>query len=100
MVHLGKVEIGPSPSGAPMPEETRGPCPVPREVAARPCSEHRGEHPVGPLSQCWGCLKASKGDETKMCYHRPPGFRGCAIVDRGSDGPPRPGRPPPTNASS
>ena len=68
-----------------MADDAKGAGPIPREVAARLCSEHRAEHPVKLFSQCWGCLKASKGDETRMCYHHPPEFRGCAIVNRRFD---------------
>jgi len=71
-----------------MSEGAEGARPIPREVAARLCAEHRAEHPVRLFSQCWGCLKASKGDETTMCYHHPPEFRGCAFVNRRFDGAP------------
>jgi len=73
-----------------MTEETRGARPIPREVAARLCQEHRAENPPRLLGQCWGCLKASKGDGTRMCYHHPPEFRGCSFVNRRFDGPTRP----------
>jgi len=62
------------------------PRPIPKDIAARLCIEVRAERPVRLLSQCWGCLKASKGDQTKMCFHHPPDFRGCGLVNRRYDG--------------
>jgi hypothetical protein len=73
-----------------MAEKVQGSGPIPKDVAARLCREHTAKNPARLLGQCWGCLKASKGDETRMCYHHPPEFRGCAIVDRRFDGPSRP----------
>jgi hypothetical protein len=65
------------------------PAPIPEEVAFRLCQEVRAERPVRLFSQCWGCLKASKGDTTRKCFHRPPDFRGCSLVNRRHDVPGR-----------
>ena len=52
------------------------PEPIPMEVAIRLCQEVRDERPPRLFSQCWGCLRASKGEPTRMCIHRPPDNRG------------------------
>ena len=66
-----------------------GPEPIPMDVAIRLCQEVRAERPVRLFSQCWGCLKASKGEPTRMCIHRPPDNRGCSLVNRRHDAPGR-----------
>jgi len=62
-----------------------GPEPIPMEVAIRLCQEVRDEKPPRLFSQCWGCLKASKGEPTRMCIHHPPDNRGCSFVNRRFD---------------
>ena len=34
------------------------------------------------FTQCWGCVKASKGNIEKMCFFKPPDFRGCGLVNK------------------
>lgn len=48
------------------------------------CAEIRREHSGKWLSlaglQCWGCLKYSGGDSSKMCGYDGAEFRGCNLV--------------------
>ena len=62
-----------------MPEE------IPLERAIELCAEYRNEHKVRIFSQCWGCLKYSKEEPTKMCFYdekNPANNRGCRFVNR------------------
>ena len=36
---------------------------------------------------CGDCVKASKGNPEKMCFYKPPDYRGCGLVNRGFDTP-------------
>lgn len=40
---------------------------VPPDVAARLCREIQESRRIWLFSQCWGCVKFSKGDPRKMC---------------------------------
>ncbi|OGS41520.1 MAG: hypothetical protein A3K67_00960 [Euryarchaeota archaeon RBG_16_62_10] len=59
--------------------------PIPREVAERLCGEIAAVKGKKLFSQCWGCLKFSKGDFSKMCAANGPGFRGCKLVNKRYD---------------
>ncbi|UCF07563.1 MAG: hypothetical protein JSW28_07920 [Thermoplasmata archaeon] len=56
--------------------------PIPERVAFELCQRIRGEKKVRMFSQCWGCVKFSKGDFRKMCYYDPPMNRGCGLVNK------------------
>ena len=58
---------------------------IPEDVALEICKKIRQEKPVRIFSQCWGCLKFSKEDSTKMCFYDPPKNRGCNIINRRFD---------------
>jgi hypothetical protein len=55
--------------------------PIPLDIARQLCTDIRKEKAPKLFSQCWGCMKATKGAEEKMCFHRPPDFRGCGLVN-------------------
>ena len=55
---------------------------IPRDEAAKLCSEIRSEKGVRLFSQCWGCMRFSKGDPQKMCYSNKPDNRGCGLVNK------------------
>ncbi len=59
--------------------------PIPKEEAKKLCSEIRAEKGVRIFSQCWGCLRFSKGDTTKMCFSNKPDNRGCNLVNKRYD---------------
>jgi hypothetical protein len=52
------------------------------DLAFRLCSELRKEKGVRLFSQCWGCLRFSKGDPGKMCFSSGRGNRGCRLVNK------------------
>ena len=54
---------------------------IPSEVAMQLYEEIRREKERRWFSQCWGCVKASKGDVTKMCVSSRPDYRGCSLVN-------------------
>lgn len=58
---------------------------IPRDVASRLCSEIRCEKGVKLFSQCWGCVRFSKGDPAKMCFNNKEGNRGCGLVNKRFD---------------
>lgn len=58
------------------------PDPIPLEEAQRICKKIQNEKRVRMFSQCWGCLKFSKDDATKMCFYDPPENRGCKLINR------------------
>jgi hypothetical protein len=41
---------------------------IPKDVALQLCSEIRNAKKVKLFTQCWGCVKFSKGDPAKMCF--------------------------------
>jgi hypothetical protein len=58
---------------------------IPLEKAVEFCKEHRSKHKVRWFSQCWGCLKFSKEEPTKMCFYNennPAENRGCKFVNK------------------
>lgn len=85
--------------------------PIPLETARRLCAEIRAVRARKLFSQRWGCVRASKGVEGRMCFHtvskayanlpfdtlqsctlpylrnflEPPDFRGCAQVNERYD---------------
>ncbi len=58
---------------------------IPKEVAKALCDQIRAKKEKKLFSQCWGCVKASKGDFSKMCASCGEGFRGCALVNKRFD---------------
>lgn len=56
--------------------------PISLEVAIKLCKKYRDEHKVRLFSQCWGCLKFSKEESTKMCFYNPPDNHGCKFVNQ------------------
>jgi hypothetical protein len=58
---------------------------IPEDVALQLCSEIRNEKKVKLFTQCWGCVKFSKGDPAKMCFSSQPGNRDCSIVNKRYD---------------
>ncbi len=59
--------------------------PIPLETARKPCAGIREPKARKLFTQCWGCVRATKGVEEKMCFHKPPGFRGRALVNERFD---------------
>jgi hypothetical protein len=58
---------------------------IPREVSRQLCDEIRREKEHKWFSQCWGCVKFSKGDFSKMCVSSTPDYRGCNLVNERYD---------------
>ena len=58
---------------------------IPEDVALQVCSEIRAEKKVKLFTQCWGCVKFSKGDPAKMCFSSQLDNRGCGIVNKRYD---------------
>lgn len=58
---------------------------IPRETAIRLCSEirqqYKGKWWTLAGMQCMGCLAATKGEMSKMCFSNAPGYRGCNLVN-------------------
>ncbi len=67
--------------------ETAGKGPIPLETARKLCAEVREVRARKLFTQCWGCVRATRGVEEKMCYYKPPNFRGCALVNERFDSP-------------
>jgi len=59
--------------------------PIPENVAKQLCEEIRAIKAKKLFTQCWGCVKASKGEFTKMCVAGRNDFRGCGLVNRRYD---------------
>ena len=55
--------------------------PIPFETAKELCQEYRDTHGVEKFTQCWGCLKYSRQDPEKMCFHNGEDNRGCPMVN-------------------
>jgi hypothetical protein len=55
--------------------------PIPRDVAFQLCEEIRKEKARKWFTQCWGCVKFSKNDPAKMCFHGQPDYRGCKLIN-------------------
>ena len=55
---------------------------IPSDLAIKLCEQIRSEKKVRLFSQCWGCLKFSKGDLDKMCFANDPNNRGCGLVNK------------------
>jgi len=43
---------------------------------------HRDKYKVLLFSQCWGCLRFSKEQPSKMCFYNPSENRGCKFVNK------------------
>jgi len=56
--------------------------PIPEDVAFELCKKIREGKKVRIFSQCWGCVKYSKEDHTKMCFYGPPMNRGCGLINK------------------
>jgi hypothetical protein len=59
--------------------------PIPKDEAMKLCSEIRKEKGIKLFSQCWGCMRFSKGDSEKMCFNSKPDNRGCRLVNKQYD---------------
>ena len=59
--------------------------PIPTNIAFDLCKNIRNEKGVRLFSQCWGCIKFSKNDPTKMCFSSSPDNRGCSLVSKRYD---------------
>ncbi|HLN45226.1 MAG TPA: hypothetical protein VK209_05920, partial [Candidatus Sulfotelmatobacter sp.] len=59
--------------------------PISKEEARKLCSEIRAEKGIKIFSQCWGCLRFSKGNVTKICFSNKLGNRGCSLVNKRYD---------------
>lgn len=53
---------------------------IPFETAVELCKRFREEHKVRMFSQCWCCVRFSKGSSEKMCFYKPPNSDGCKFV--------------------
>ncbi|MGA1873187.1 MAG: hypothetical protein ACMUHY_05900 [Thermoplasmatota archaeon] len=51
------------------------------------CRRYREKHKLRLFSQCWGCVKFSKGDPKKMCFYNGADNRGCSKVNSLFDNP-------------
>ncbi|UCG00844.1 MAG: hypothetical protein JSW11_14650 [Candidatus Heimdallarchaeota archaeon] len=58
---------------------------IPEDIALQICEQIREEKGVRLFSQCWGCVKFSKGDGKKMCFYDPPNNWGCKLVNKQYD---------------
>lgn len=67
----------------------QGKGPIPEGTARALCRQIRLERAGKLFTQCWGCVRATRGVEEKMCFFKPPDFRGCALVNERFDGGPR-----------
>lgn len=45
------------------------------------CHFYRDKNRARLFSQCWGCLRFSKGQSEKMCFFKPPNNNGCVKVN-------------------
>jgi hypothetical protein len=68
-----------------MPKKGMGKGPIPKETARQLCAQIRSQKALKLFSQCWGCVRATKGVEEKMCFFHPPDFRGCGLVNERYD---------------
>ena len=53
----------------------------PFEEAIELCRKYREKQKVRVFSQCWGCVRFSKGNPEKMCFYKPPNNNGCKFVN-------------------
>ena len=59
---------------------------IPTEKAIELCGVVQEEKGVRLFSQCWGCLKFSKGDPLKRCFVTDSGDnRGCRFITKRFD---------------
>lgn len=58
---------------------------IPKDVAFQICEEIRKEKADKWFTQCWGCVRFSKGDPNKMCLNSSPGYRGRNLVNERYD---------------
>ena len=55
---------------------------IPFDIAFDFCKQYREKHKVRMFSQCWGCIRFSKGNPEKMCFYKPPSNNGCKLVNQ------------------
>lgn len=55
--------------------------PIPKKIALQLCAKISEKNRRRWFTQCWGCWKASKGDQAKMCVSSGPDYRGCRLVN-------------------
>lgn len=60
---------------------------IPKDVALQLCKEIQDEKGGKWFTQCWGCLKFSKGDPAKICVSSRLDYRGCNLVNARYDKP-------------
>ena len=58
---------------------------IPREEALEICGRIRKERAHRVFSQCWGCVRFSKDDFSRMCAGSRLDFRGCNLVNKEFD---------------
>jgi hypothetical protein len=51
------------------------------DQAVQLCRTYLEKHKARLFSQCWGCLKFSKNNPEKMCFHKTPQNSGCRFVN-------------------
>ncbi|MFB3890099.1 MAG: hypothetical protein ACE14S_11455 [Candidatus Bathyarchaeia archaeon] len=56
--------------------------PIPWETALELCGEIRKKKAGRLFTQCWGCVRFSKGEAAKMCFASRPHNRGCRLVNK------------------
>jgi hypothetical protein len=54
---------------------------IPEKTALKLCEEIRKGKNVRIFSQCWGCMKYSKGNPARMCFYDGKDNRGCKKVN-------------------
>jgi hypothetical protein len=54
---------------------------IPLSEAVELCQFFRSQNGVRLFSQCWGCMRFSKGQVEKMCFYNPPINDGCGKVN-------------------
>jgi hypothetical protein len=64
-----------------MTDSKTGRGPIPEATARQLCARIRSQKASKLFTQCWGCVRATKGVEEKMCFFKPPDFRGCGLVN-------------------
>ncbi len=55
---------------------------IPVGVAHDLCLSIRKEKAEHLFTQCWGCMRFAKDDESRFCYHSRADLRGCGLINR------------------
>jgi hypothetical protein len=58
---------------------------IPEDAALQICTEIREKKKIKLFTQCWGCVKFSKGNPEKMCFNSKPDNRGCGLINKRYD---------------